>query len=69
MKIADGEIVATNGSRRQDGRSFARARRNSDDREDHECREGGQWKFLNIKVEGFENAQGANYYDGEMVPW
>lgn len=26
-------------------------------------------KFLNIKIEGFENAQGANYYDGEIVPW
>jgi hypothetical protein len=26
-------------------------------------------KFLNIKVEGFENAQGANYYDGEIVLW
>jgi hypothetical protein len=26
-------------------------------------------KFLNIMVEGFENAQGTNYYDGEMVPW
>jgi hypothetical protein len=26
-------------------------------------------KFLNIKNEGFENVQGANYYDGELVPW
>ena len=26
-------------------------------------------RFLNIKVAGFENAQGANYYDGAGVPW
>jgi hypothetical protein len=26
-------------------------------------------KFLNIKVEDFVNAQSANYYDGEIVPW
>jgi hypothetical protein len=46
---ADGEVVVTHGSRRRDGRSFRRARRNSDDGEDHECAEGGQWKVLEHK--------------------
>jgi hypothetical protein len=26
-------------------------------------------QFLNIKVSGWENSQGANYYDGANVPW